>query len=230
MKTRLASLFTPSNLVALGLLLLSILAVWLLRTQLGVDVFTEEGFRQVVDDLGWIAPLLYIVLIGLAVVISQIPGVPMAIAAGAVWGTFWAGVYSVIGGFAGGMIAYFLGRTLGSSTVQALTGKQLHFTKGKGENVLGWFIFLTRLLPIFSFDLISYAAGVARLSVPIYVAATLFGMIPSTFFLTFLGDSFEFNLMGALGFSIAAVVVLILLPVAIRRWNVFRLNDFVRFE
>ena len=85
-------------------------------------------------------------------------------------------------------MAYFLGRTLGRSAIKALTGKVIYFSKQRGEVYLGWFIFITRLLPVLSFDLISYAAGMASLSLPIYASDTLLGMIPSTLLLTYIGN------------------------------------------
>lgn len=227
---RLKPFLTVSNGLALGILIISIVAYFWLRTGLGVNVFSQEGFDRFIKDLGWFAPLIYIVVIAIAVVISQIPGVPLAIAAGAVWGPIVAGVYSVIGGFIGGMIAYFLGRTLGRSAMKALTGKVVYFSKERGEPYLGWLIFITRLLPILSFDLISYAAGLTRLSVPIYAAATLLGMIPSTFLLTYLGSAFNISLPWALGLSALALVFLVAIPLLLRKRDVFGLKGVMHFE
>lgn len=151
------------NGIALAMLILCLVNCWFLW-QPDLNFFTPEGLKQGINNLGFFAPLIYIWIITLSVVISPIPGAPLTVVAGTIWGTIIAGIYSVIGGFLGGLIAYFLGYTLGRSSIKFLTGKIVYFSQQKGELYLSVFIFITRLLPIFSFDLISYAAGISGLS------------------------------------------------------------------
>lgn len=227
-------LFNRHNGIALGIFLLCLfICLWL--TQPGfnhfmVNLFTPNGFEQVVRRLGRWGVLIYIGLIALSVVVSPIPSAPLAMIAGALWGTVLAGVYSVIGGFLGGLIAYYLGRTLGRSAIKALTGKIIVFSQRKGEIYLGWLIFVSRLLPVLSFDLISYGAGMTGLSLPIYATATLLGMIPSTFLLTYLGDAIVVNFPQGIVLSIMFLMILVSLPWGIRRYNWFGLRDTVRME
>ncbi|MEO1067657.1 MAG: VTT domain-containing protein [Cyanobacteria bacterium J06638_6] len=128
-----------------------------------VNFFTKAGLKDAISGFGIWGPLLYILVLALSVVVSQIPGLPMACAAGAVWGTWLGGFYSICGGFIGAMVAYYLGRTLGRSSIRALSGKTLYFTTLRGHVFLGWLVFVSRLLPIVSFDLVSYGAGMAGL-------------------------------------------------------------------
>jgi uncharacterized membrane protein YdjX (TVP38/TMEM64 family) len=227
-------LFNRHNGIALGIFLLCLfICLWL--TQPGfnhfmVNLFTPDGFEQVVRRLGRWGVLIYIGLIALSVVVSPIPSAPLAVIAGALWGTVLAGIYSVIGGFLGGLIAYYLGRTLGRSAIKALTGKIIVFSQRKGEIYLGWLIFVSRLLPVLSFDLISYGAGMTGLSLPIYATATLLGMIPSTFLLTYLGDAIVVNFPQGIVLSIMFLMILVGLPWGIRRYNWFGLRDTIRME
>lgn len=227
-------LFNRPNGIALGIFLLCLLICsWLTQpdyNQFMVNLFTPDGFEQSVNRLGRWGALIYIGLIALSVVVSPIPGAPLAVIAGALWGTVLAGIYSVIGGFLGGLIAYYLGRTLGRSAIKALTGKMIVFSKRKGEIYLGWLIFGSRLLPVLSFDLISYGAGMTGLSLPIYATATLLGMIPSTFLLTYLGDAIVVDFPQGIVLSIIFLIILVGLPWGIRRYNWFGLRDTVRME
>jgi len=229
-RQRLRLLFSRQNLIAVGVLLLSLLVYVWIATQVEVNLLTPEGLQQVITDAGIWGVLAYIAVIALAVVMSPIPGAPLTIAAGAVWGAVPAGIYSVIGGFTGSLIAYFIGRTLGRSAVKALTGKIVYFSKDKGEWLLGGLIFVTRLLPVLSFDLISYASGLTGLSVPIYASSTLLGMIPSTLLLTYLGDAFTIGARSAIALSAVFILLLVLLPWGIRRYNWLGLRDIVRIE
>lgn len=229
-KQRLRWLFQRQNFIALAVLLLSLFACFWASNQLGDNLLTPQGLQQVITDAGTLGILVYIAVIALAVVISPIPGTPLTIAAGAVWGAVPAGIYSVIGGFSGGLIAYFIGRTLGRSAVKALTGKIIYFSKERGEWLLGVLIFVTRLLPVLSFDLISYGAGLTGLSLPIYALSTLLGMIPSTLLLTYLGEAFTVGLPLAIALSVVFIALLGLLPWGIRRYNWLGLRDIIRIE
>lgn len=192
-------------------------------------------FISTLEHAGPWGPAAYIAIIAISVVISQIPGAPLAIAAGALWHPILAALYTIIGGFSGALIAYGLGNRMGQPLIKALTGKTLNFSTAQGEIYLGWIIFTTRLLPIFSFDLISYAAGIARLSLPIYASATLFGMIPSTLLLTGLGGSVH---LSDVHFSSSAIALLLGLcfavfvgiPALMHRYNWFNISAVVSWE
>ncbi|MBE9135664.1 TVP38/TMEM64 family protein [Nodosilinea sp. LEGE 07088] len=223
-------LWRRQNLIALGVLGLSLLVyIWVFR-QADTNPLTPEGLKQLIDGTGIWGILAYIAIIALAVVISPIPGAPLTVAAGAAWGALPATLYSVIGGFSGGIIAYFIGRSLGRSTVHALTGKAIYFSKERGEWLVGGVIFISRLLPVLSFDLISYGAGLTDLSLPIYASSTLLGMVPSTLFLTFIGQSFTIGLPLGIALSVVFVTLLILLPLGIRRYDWFGLKDIIHIE
>ncbi|MCU0532376.1 MAG: TVP38/TMEM64 family protein [Hydrococcus sp. Prado102] len=222
-------LWTRQNALALGIFLLCWSICWWL-VHPDINLFAPEGFKQSIKNFGFLGSLVYIGVLALSVVVSPIPSAPLAVVAGTVWGSLRAGVYSVIGGFLGSLIAYYLGRTLGRSAIKALTGKIVYFSKQRGEAYLSWLIFLTRLLPVFSFDLISYGAGIAGLSLPKYALATLLGMIPSTFLLTYVGDAWSVGMPLGVIISAIFVVVLIGLPWAIRRYNWLGMRDIIRIE
>lgn len=222
-------LMTRSNAIALAVIISCIAIIGGLH-RYDMNFFTKSGLQEVITPLGVWGPLLYIAVLALSVVVSQIPGLPMACAAGAVWGTWVGGLYSVVGGFLGAMMAYYLGHTLGRSSIRALSGKTLYFTTRRGHFFLGWLVFITRLLPVVSFDLVSYGAGMARLSLPIYAGATLFGMTPSTLLITYLGESFTVSMPATIAFWMIFLGVLVGLPWGIRRYNWFGLRDVIRID
>ena len=227
---RFATLLTPANLAALALFgLVAGGFVWF-QAVTDYDLLSEAGLRHLAEELSWRGPLLYMLTIAVAVVISQLPGVPLTIAAGALWGPATATVYSVTGGFIGALIAYLLGRTLGRTVVRALSGKVISFNLARGERFVGGLILLTRLLPLFPFDVVSYAAGISGLSLRIYAPVTLIGMIPSTFLLTYLGASVMVSPGVALGLSGLTLAVLAVTGFAVKRYNLWGLRDSIRLE
>ncbi|WP_299492923.1 TVP38/TMEM64 family protein [Acaryochloris sp. IP29b_bin.137] len=195
---------------------------------LDLHIFTVEGFEDLVNRIGPWGPIAYIGLLIISVVASQIPGAPLAIAAGALWGPLTAGTYTIIGGFLGALLAYGLGKHLGQSFLQTLTGKKIILAPDLATNLMGWFILISRLLPVLSFDLVSYGAGMAGLSFPIYAIATLVGMTPSTFLLTYMGGITDPSQM--LGLTGLLVVSIIVLPIVLVRTTGDRFNELIKIE
>lgn len=230
LRDRLVAFLSPGNLTALALLGACVGLLFWLRSTAGAELFSPEGLTSFVTDLGWRGVLIYICILVISVVLSQIPGVPLAVAAGMIWGPWLGTLYSVAGGFLGGLIAYYLGRTLGRSLVKAITGKAFRFTEQRGERYLAVVVFVTRLLPVLSFDLVSYASGMSGLSVRLYAVATFFGMIPSTLLLTTLGSRLVLGGPAAFLLSLVAALLILGLPFGVKRWNWLGLRELVRAE
>ncbi|EAZ90238.1 TVP38/TMEM64 family protein [Crocosphaera chwakensis] len=208
----------------------TIFLTWWGHNHLDWDLFNSEELKKVLAETGWIAPFIYISILIISVVISHIPALPLVMAAGMVWSPILATIYSVIGGFLGGLLAYFLGRNLGRNALKMLTGKVFYFSKNKGEVYLGFLIFITRLIPLFSFDLISYASGLAGISLPIYSCSTLAGMIPPTFLLTYMGSSLTLNSYQKLEIIIFLLISTFVLIWLINRYNFLGLKDIIHVE
>lgn len=227
---RLRSLLKVQNVIALAILLVCVGIGWWVMAHFRIDQLTPAHVLRSIYLLGWPGILAFIGISALAIVVSPIPGTPLTIAAGAVWGPIPAGVYAAIGIFSGSMLAYFIGRTLGRSTVRALTGKSIHLSKHRGEVYLGWLMFLSHLFPVLPFDLLSYGAGISRLSLPVYTAATLLGTIPGTFFLTYAGSTLTFGKTTAIAIAAILLVLLVVLPWGIKRHNWLGLREVVKLE
>lgn len=192
--------------------------------------FSSQHLHHYLQDAGEIGVVVYIGMLMMSIVISPIPSGPLAVVAGMVWGPILATIYSVIGGLAGGIIAYWLGLKLGQPIVRRLTGKSISFSTGWGQWYLGWVILLSRLLPVVSFGLVSYGAGIAAVSFPIYAIASLVGMIPSTSLLTALGSSATLESPLEIGILLIGFGLLIGLPYGAHRYNWFNLRSIIQVE
>lgn len=139
-------------------------------------------------ELGWLGPFAIISLMTLAVVLSPIPSAPIALAAGAVYGHTWGTVYVLAGAEAGSLIAFTIARLLGYKVMQKWLGEHLSFGRLGTQNMLMGMVFVSRLLPFISFDLVSYAAGLTKLSFWRFALATMAGIIPASFLLAHFGS------------------------------------------
>ena len=190
----------------------------------------EDALRSYFASYGIWAPLFYIAMLSVAVVVSQLPNIPLVIAAGMAFGPLWGGIYSLLGGLIGASIDFWIGRTLGRATVKLLMGKTLTFCDRCTDSYIGRIILITRLLPLFSFDIISYGAGLTTISYRAFFLVTLIGMAPMTFLFTTLGEVVHINSSLMIGLTLLVVVGLFLIPTAIRRYNWFDLRDRIKME
>lgn len=148
------------------------------------DATTLERY---VIELGILGPLAIVGLLGTAVVLNPIPSAPIALAAGAAYGHVWGTVYVVIGAEAGALVAFAIARLVGYEVLRRWLGARLSLGPLKSQNALMAAVFLSRLLPFVSFDLVSYAAGLTPLSPWRFAVATLAGIIPASFMLAHFG-------------------------------------------
>lgn len=152
------------------------------------------------------ASILYIFVMILAIVISPIPSMPLAIFSGYFFGTYLGFLYTIIGALIGSIIAFLIGRYFKDCIIKKI-GTKINLFENISENKLMLSIFIMRLIPLFQFDIISYGAGMTRIRLYKFSLATLFGMIPVTFALVFWGDSFKFNLLYSIYFLVLIIVI-----------------------
>ncbi len=229
--TKISGIKIKSVWILMPIALSSVLLWGWLSQSVDSNIWSVEYLEQIIKNSGWFAPLVYISLIALSVVISPIPGSCFAIVAGKLWNPITGGIYTVIGGFIGSTIAYFIGRKLGEEGIKALTGKKINFEKNKQNIYISGLIFLSRLVPIVPFDLMSYGAGVIKIPFPMYAIATVLGMIPSTFLITYIGGSMSlFNWTDALKFAVPVVIIVILGSLAFKSFNPKIRANFLHFK
>jgi len=101
---------------------------------------------------------------------------------------FFGTLYSLIGSAIGAVIAFMIARFLGREWILIKFGKKGFFLEKYGENNLAFVIFIMRLFPFFQFDIVSYGAGLTKISLWKFTLATLIGMIPMTYVFVKSGD------------------------------------------
>lgn len=149
----------------------------------------DAGWVQhTVGQLGPVGPLALIVLMALAIVVSPIPSGPIAVAAGALYGTVLGGSLSITGALLGAILAFGSARYLGFDAVRRSSSPVLRYLAApRSQTTLMLIVFVSRLVPFISFDLVSYAAGLTALSFWQFALATLLGIVPICFGLAAMG-------------------------------------------
>ncbi len=182
-------LFTKRRAVG-AVLLLAILAGLVLPTLMQGDhvLFSDAWVREVTTRFGPAGPVVLVLLIALAIVLSPIPSGPISIAAGAVYGTLMGGALTVAGAFIGACIAFLAARYLGFDAIRQSQNRVLKaIAAPRSQWSLMAIVFASRLVPFISFDAVSYAAGLTSLTLLRFAVATLLGVIPISFVLSAMG-------------------------------------------
>jgi uncharacterized membrane protein YdjX (TVP38/TMEM64 family)/glutaredoxin len=174
--------------------------------------------------LGGFGPLAYVFTRTLTVIIL-LPSLPLDAVAGARFGAFPGSIYSIVGDESGALISFFLARALGREAIARLLRKEIAFCDACAERQLVYVVFFARLLPMISFGLISYGAGLTRISTRAFALSTLLGMIPLTLTVTYLGGNFNCFNGTSLLFGATLAVSFFLVPIWIRRKNPWGLYD-----
>jgi uncharacterized membrane protein YdjX (TVP38/TMEM64 family) len=108
---------------------------------------------------------------------------------GVLFGGFWGGLLSLSGNVAGAGIACQLTRVLiGERAEKYLARSALAPYEARITRSGMWVIFLLRVNPLTSSDLVSYAAGLTHLAVWKVMLATLAGMAPLCFAQAYLAE------------------------------------------
>ncbi len=160
----------------------------------------QDMSREVIENwvvrAGCWGPAIVILLMVVAVVASPIPSAPIALAAGAAYGHTNGTIYIVIGAETGALVAFGLARFLGRGAVLKWFGDKADAGLLGSQNALTATVFLSRLMPFISFDLVSYAAGLSALHFWRFALATLAGIIPASFLLAHFGGEVASGGMG----------------------------------
>jgi uncharacterized membrane protein YdjX (TVP38/TMEM64 family) len=135
-----------------------------------------------------IAWLIYIALYVVATV-CLLPGLILTIAAGALFGLGMGTALASAGSVLGAIAAFFVGRTLARDWVGHKIEAWPRFRAlDRALATRGfWVVLLTRLSPLFPFNLLNYAYGITAVRARDYIVASWIGMLPATVLYVYAG-------------------------------------------
>ena len=164
-----------------------------------------EEFRQWVDSHGPVGRLAFLGMMTLQVVVAMIPGEPLEIAAGYVFGNFEGLLLCILGAVLGTMIIFGFTRLFGIKMVEAFISREkiesIRFLHNpEKRNVL---VFLLFFIPGTPKDVITYFIGLTSMKLPAFLLLSSIGRIPSVITSTIVG-----NALGTQNY-VAAVLVFV---------------------
>jgi uncharacterized membrane protein YdjX (TVP38/TMEM64 family) len=172
---------------------LLLLALVLLLATAGLILPVREYLSAA---LGWMAShresswLAFVALYVLATV-CMVPGLILTVAAGAIFGLLRGVVLVSAASVLGASAAFFIGRTVARGWTQRRIAAWPRFRALDGALAARgfWIVLLTRLSPLFPFNLLNYAYGVTAVRPRDYIAASWLGMLPGTVVYVYAGSA-----------------------------------------
>jgi uncharacterized membrane protein YdjX (TVP38/TMEM64 family) len=151
----------------------------------------QEVLRQAlvwISGLGPAGLLIFIALYIMACVLL-LPGSIQTLGAGAVFGLVQGFIAVSIGATLGATCAFLVGRYLARNLVaQRIAGNTKFKAVDEAVGREGWkIVLLTRLSPVFPFNLLNYSYGLTNVRLRHYFFASWLGMIPGTVMYVYLG-------------------------------------------
>jgi uncharacterized membrane protein YdjX (TVP38/TMEM64 family)/Fe-S oxidoreductase len=183
----------------------------------------QEELRAFIAAYGALAPAIYILVYALAPVLF-LPGLPLTIAGGILFGPFWGVVYAITGATIGASLAFLVARYAARNWVAAkLTGPRWARLDSEVARH-GWkVVAFTRLVPAFPFNLLNYAFGLTGIPFVTYAATSFVCMLPACIAFIVFSSSLLGLVRGSVSptalVGIVLVILVSLLPVAYRRWK-----------
>jgi uncharacterized membrane protein YdjX (TVP38/TMEM64 family) len=143
---------------------------------------------QWVDSLGSVGALAFILLYIIASV-AFLPGSILTLGAGVLFGVVMGSLYVFIGATIGAIAAFLVGRYWARGWVaKKIEGNRKFQAIDEAVAREGLkIVLLTRLSPIFPFNLLNYAYGVTGVSLKDYIFGSI-GMIPGTIMYVYIGS------------------------------------------
>ncbi len=210
--TRKTSLARPVLLAAALLALMVAARVFHLGDRLG-------ELRGWIVSLGPMGPLVYLLLY-IAAVVLAIPGSVISILAGVLFGSLLGVVLVSLGSTAGAGLAFLISRHLARDAIAARLAGNPRFlrldrmTEEHGSIIVA----ITRLVPLFPFNLLNYGFGLTRVPFRTYLLWSWLCMLPGTVLFVVGADTvtrtvgegrIPWLLIGILVLTIGIIVVLV---------------------
>jgi uncharacterized membrane protein YdjX (TVP38/TMEM64 family) len=183
-----------------------------------------EALRTWLDQFGVFAPVVFIGIQALQVVVAPIPGQVVALVAGFLFGSLWGTVYSLTGVLIGSAVAFSLSKRYGRSFVESVIHEDVverfdGFVDTVG--VPGLFAFV--IIPGLPDDAICFLSGLTKWSLPTFMGVIAVGRLPAYVLTVYAGG----ELASGRFLSAMALVALVVAASAIGYYKQEAVRDLV---
>lgn len=229
--------YLPLALVILGLGVGYALG-WQRYLNLQTLVDSRDALKALVDTHPVVAPLAFFGVYATAVALSFPAASVLSIFGGFLFGWMFGGVIVALAATLGATLVFLAARSAFGDVLRVkVGGKAAALADGFQTNAFGYLLAL-RLAPVFPFFIVNIAPALFDVKLTTFVIATALGILPGVFAYTYLGSGLDDAVQRAdaagtslsvkdlvtpeLTLAFAALAVLALVPVAVKKWKARR--------
>ena len=203
-----------------AILIVAILALlWVPFSKVGAD---PTQVRTWIEEMGPLAPLAFYVLNVIQIVVAPIPGYPVQVMGGILFGFVPGTIYSVAGMVTGGVLAAWLGRRLGRPWLIRRMGADSLQQWSEAAHINSfWTWWIILLIPLG--DIPYFIAGLSNIRLAVFALAILASRGPFTALIVWTGDNMVNLPLTWLALAMAGVGLIVMLGFSqaerIERWG-----------
>ena len=190
--------------LGLGIAIAVAVVLFVVRPTPGAMRDATADVRDWADSIGPLAPLLF-VAVSASLTVLMFPGPLLAGASGLLFGLALGFPVSLASAVLGASLAFLISRHLAGDAVEHLAGPRLVALEALVSRRGFVSVLYARIAPGVPYTLVNYAAGLTRIPLMLFAAATALGAAPRAFAYTALGGS-----LGNLRSPEAAIAVAVL--------------------
>jgi uncharacterized membrane protein YdjX (TVP38/TMEM64 family)/Fe-S oxidoreductase len=156
-----------------------IAAIFAIRITGATRYLEQDTLRGLIQGYGTLAPLIYMLVYTVAPSLF-LPGLPITIAGGILFGPFWGVVYTITSATLGACLAFIISRYVARDWISGKLKSPRWRRLDQGVEQHGWkIVAFTRLIPLFPFNLLNYAFGLTKINFLHYAITTFICMLPA---------------------------------------------------
>lgn len=168
-----------------ALFILALLLLWVPISRIGTS---STAWRTWLEGLGPLGPLAFFALNVVQIVVAPMPGYPVQVLGGLLFGLVPGSIYTIGGMVTGGVLSAWLGRHLGRPWLEKRLGSDTLAFWGASAHIDSfWTWWVILLIPLG--DIPYFLAGLSKISLRRFALAILASRGPFTVLIVWLGDS-----------------------------------------
>ena len=173
-----------------------IVVVFILENQFNLldklkDIAGLQAWFQGMGAIGYITYILIYILVA----VFMFPASAITIVAGITFGSMLGGILALIGSTIGACVAFIIAKYVARDLIVSRFSENIIFKKiekGVAENGTS-FLILTRLVPIFPYNIQNYAYGVTKMKVGTFGLVSFITMAPGAIIYAFMAGEIATN-------------------------------------
>lgn len=171
-----------------------------------------QRLKSFILSFGFWAPLISAFLMVAQSVVLFLPAFPVFVVNALAFGPVWGFLLSWVSAVTGSIVCFSISKILGRPVVQRLVNpRHLETADRVLKEYEKYVILLFGFVPVVSFDVISYAAGLTLLTYWEFILLVCVAQVPSALFYTFLVHQVDRGVLDVYWIAVAALFILVTL-------------------